>query len=182
MKNLLRLKAKTTRCTLDPVTVSALIVKQILDWNKFCNAENVMLYYPIKNEISLLSLTECSDKNFYLPRIENDEICAVKFNPQEPLQSGKYNINEPCTDIYAGKDMLDIIFIPALMADKWGYRLGYGKGYYDKFLNKMPSRVLKAVPMYDELYCEELPIEQHDEKTDFVVLKDRIIETKILLA
>ncbi len=182
MKNTLRLQAKAIRNKLDVQKTSERMIELILDWDKFKNAKNVMVYCPIKNEPDLLSLLNTAGKNFYLPRIENEEICAAKFTSFEDLKTGKFDIKEPCTNVIAGLDTLDLIFIPALMTDKWGYRLGFGKGYYDKFLNKLPARTTKVIPMYKELFIDELPIEPHDEKADFVITEDEIIETRILLS
>ena len=181
MKNLLRQKAKLIRKSLDSKEISNAVVNRILSWDIFTKSCNIMLYYPIKNEISLLDILNVQNKNFYFPKInENDEICIAKYSTE--FKPGKYNILEPCCISETDYKELDLIFIPALMSDKWGYRLGYGKGYYDRFLKKLSKHTVKAIPLYSELLCEDLPVEAHDEKADFIVLPDRIIDTKILLA
>lgn len=182
MKNLLRTKAKSTRVMLNCKSVSHDILKQIDSWTVFKNAVNIMIYHPINNEIDLLDLTKDCDKNFYLPKIENNEICVARYNSADKLVRGMYNINEPCDTALQKPDLLDLIFLPALMVDKWGYRLGYGKGYYDRFLEKIAAKTITAVPVYEELYCDELPIEAHDKKADYIILTDRIIDARILLA
>jgi 5-formyltetrahydrofolate cyclo-ligase len=174
MKNLLRKKAKSLRNTLDSKNASKAIVKKILFWSLFREIQNIMLYYPIQNEINLLALTECPDKKFYLPKIADGEIYPAEFVSLCDLKPGCYNINEPSTPVSG--DNIDMIFIPALMADGHGHRLGYGKGYYDRFLNKLSAGVIKVIPVYDELFLPELPVEEHDEKVDYVILKERIIK------
>lgn len=183
MKKLLRKKAKLIRNSLDSANVSVAVLDKISNWDIFTKSCNIMLYYPIKNEINLLGILKNENKNFFFPKItQNDEICIVKYTNLSSFEEGKYNIKEPCCDIEAECRDIDLIFIPALMADSWGYRLGYGKGYYDKFLPKLPARTLKAIPVYEELFCEELPICPHDVKADYVILPDKIVNTKILLS
>lgn len=180
MKSLLRQKAKIIRNSLDSAKMSSLCVKLISTWDKFQNAKNIMIYCPINNEIDLMALTQCQDKKFYLPKIENNKICIAQYKGE--LACGMYNIKEPCNQSIQNTDILDLIFIPALQADKWGYRIGYGKGYYDRFLKSVNSKATTAVLVYEELFCEDVPIEAHDEKADFVITPSSIQETSIRLA
>lgn len=181
MKNLLRQNAISIRNTLNCKTNSHSIIDQILDWNIFTKSCNIMLYYPIKNEISLLDILKVPDKNFYFPKInECDEVCILKYTNE--FKRGKYKIPEPLSEINEDCQKIDLIFIPALMADQWGYRLGYGKGYYDRFLKKLSKNTVKAIPIYSELFKEDLPIEAHDEKADYIILPNKIIDTRVLIA
>ena len=89
------------------------------------------------------------------------------------LKQGKYGIYEP----YGQKikpDIIDLIIIPALMADKRGFRLGYGGGYYDKFFNTNNTSVTKVIFIPQELVIKELPIEPHDIKVDFLITQTQI--------
>lgn len=182
MKNLLRTKAKSTRKFLNCEAVSRGITEQILNWDIYHNAANIMLYHPIGNEINLLGLCKDSSKHFYLPKIENNDICIASYSCDTDMKCGKFNIQEPCEPALQKTDLLDIVFMPALMVDKWGYRLGYGKGYYDRFIEKLAAKTILAVPIYNELYCEELPVESHDKAAHFIILKDKIEDVRLLLA
>lgn len=181
MKKALRIKAKNARLKFDVNKSSGKILEHIYGWDIFKNAKNVMIYCPIQNEIDLLGLLGCKDKSFYMPKIQDEEICIVKFTSTEDMCIGKYDIKEPDCCVYEKPDIVDMVFIPALMADEWGYRLGFGKGYYDRFLEKLPARTLKVIPMYRELFVEELPIEPHDQNADYVITEDGIVSTRIVL-
>ena len=158
----LRQKAKEIRKNLRLEEKSSRLANLIKESAYFKSAHNVMLYYPTKYEINLLSLI-CEDKNFYLPRVngENLEVCPYKSG--DGLQKSALNILEPCTKAVS-PDILDLIIVPALMCDKKGYRLGYGGGFYDRFLKGLNAKIICAIPQ--ELYVETLPAQDFDIAAD----------------
>lgn len=162
LKENLRTKAKEIRKNLPLEEISQNLVNSIRQDDYFKNAKNILLYYPLKYEINLLALMTL-EKNFYLPRVsgENLEICPYKTG--DTLIKSSYNILEPTSEPVNAK-ILDLAFIPALMIDKSGYRLGYGCGYYDRFLKKISIMTACAIPK--ELLVDELPIEKFDVKTN----------------
>ena len=125
---------------------SVLIVHKILNSEEFKNAKNIALYYPINHEIDITGILNTEDKNFYLPRCKDNEIEFVKFCGFNFLTKGKFNILEPLGDKIE-PNILDIIYIPALMANKKFYRVGYGIGYYDRFFhaNSLTATQLRIV-------------------------------------
>ena len=64
-------------------------------------------------------------------------------------------------------NVLDLVIVPCMMADKNGYRLGYGGGYYDRFLADIDAKTITVVPK--ELYVDNLPHEEYDIRMDKVV-------------
>ena len=63
---------------------------------------------------------------------------------------------------------MDFIIVPALAADRKNYRLGYGGGFYDRFLKLVPNAV-KIVPVHEMFVIEELPVEDFDVPVDLIV-------------
>ena len=178
-KTELRRLAKSKRKIFDTKQSSEKIIRLISSWNKYQDAGNILIYYPINNEISLLDLP--GDKNFYLPRLINDEICVCPVNGAD-LRIGKFDIPEPDSEPVPDLKILDIAFIPALAADRWGYRIGYGCGYYDRFLPHLDKITIKIIPIYDELLFENIPFQAHDEKADFVVTENELFSTSVRIA
>ena len=80
VKNILRNNAKIIRNNIDKETCSAQIVKHILNWSIYKSSHNIMLFYPLGSEISLLELLKDSDKNFYFPVVEDDSIYPVLYD------------------------------------------------------------------------------------------------------
>jgi len=161
----LRIKAKNIRKTLDIENISKVLCQKIKLSDIYKNAENVLIFYPLPNEINLLELLS-DDKNFFLPRIngENLEICPYKQG--DILKESSFKTKEPTSDA-KNADILDLIILPALAADKNNYRLGYGKGYYDRLLSVTKAKTI--LPISKELVFDKLPIENHDMPVDIVI-------------
>lgn len=167
-KTVLRSNAKEIRKNLDIESVSEKIVKKIKDNDLYKQANNVMLFYPTKYEINLLDLLN-DNKNFYFPRVNEEDLLICPYEKGIRLEKSKFNILEPCSSPVSAH-VLDLIIVPALMVDKQGFRLGYGGGFYDKFLSGFENKVSTLVVIPNELYVESLPREDFDVPIDVVIL------------
>ena len=163
-KKELRITAKEIRKSLDIATVSKNIVAKILELDIYKSAKNVMIFYPLKDEIDLLKLAEDNHKNFYLPRVNGEklECCPLKGG----LKQGRFGIMEPVSECVICPN-LDIIFVPALAVDNEGNRLGYGGGFYDRFLKDI--KTTKIVPISKSLVFDNIPTEDFDIKIDMII-------------
>ena len=159
----LRLYAKETRKTLDIKNISKKAVEEIKNLDVYKVAKNVMLFYPMTYEINLLKLLD-DDKKFYLPKVSGKNILACPYT--ENLVKSAFGIMEPET-MPVNPCILDLVIVPCLMADKKGYRLGYGGGYYGRFLEETSIKTITVVPK--ELYVDKLPHEEYDIKIDKVI-------------
>lgn len=159
----LRIYAKEYRKSLDIQSISQKMVNLIRQVDIYTHAQNVMIYYPVNYEINLLELTQ-DNKNFFLPKMDDKSLLVCPFGSN--LEKSKYNIMEPCSKPI-DPDILDLIIVPALMADKLGYRLGYGGGFYDRFLKNCNAQTIAAVPK--ELFVEKLPTDEFDVKIDLII-------------
>lgn len=166
-KEELRIKAKMIRNSLDITTISECIVKNLLNLKVYQNAQNVMIFYPLKHEINLLQLLE-NKKNFYLPKVKGERLLVCPYKNWDELVVSEFKTKEPTTEA-VNPDILDIVFVPALMVDKNFNRLGYGGGFYDRFLSKNALNATKIVAIASELIIGNLPSESFDIKTDIVV-------------
>lgn len=163
----LRIRAKSIRKNLDMQSISASAAAKIRQLDFYKSAENILIFYPMKNEINLLELLN-DDKNFYLPKVCGNKLFVCPFQNGDKLEKSCFNTDEPCTNPVSS-DILDLVFLPALMADCEGYRLGYGGGFYDRFLSENPS-VFSVLPIPKELHVEKLPREDFDIKADTVIM------------
>lgn len=165
-KSDLRKKAKCIRKSLSIAEKSTIAIEKIRENTLYIPAKNVLIYYPLRYELNLLALLD-DEKNFYLPRVcgENLQICP--FKKGDKLVASSFNICEPCSNSINPRN-LDLVVVPALMADKSGFRLGYGGGFYDRFLVKN-NTVKNILPIAKELIVEELPHEEFDIKIDEII-------------
>ncbi len=163
----LRAKAKEIRKSLDISAISFVAVEKIRDDFLYKKAKNVLIFYPLKYELNLLELLD-DDKNFYLPKVCGENLLICPFKKGDKLLESSFSIMEPCSSPCEAS-ILDLAVLPALMADMQGYRLGYGGGFYDRFLHKFPF-VKTILPVPEALYIEALPHEKFDKKADTVIV------------
>ena len=148
--------------------LSVQISHEILTSSDFKKATNVAIYLPIKNEIDISGLLNVQDKNFYLPRCSENELEFVKYNGMESLKLGKFDILEPVGE-KINPEILDVIYIPALIANSSCYRLGYGRGYYDRFFANFNIKARKYIIIAKELILDDFIQEKHDFKCDGII-------------
>lgn len=165
-KSHLRTKFKSLRRELDIKTISAQICEKIRAFDLYKQAANVMLFYPTKYEINLLQLLD-DNKSFFFPRVNGLNLDVCPYSQDVEFKKSAYNINEPCSTPVS-VEILDLIFVPALAADTSGYRLGYGGGFYDRFLPLCSNAVI-VIPIFDEFVLNALPIEEFDCKVDYII-------------
>ncbi len=165
-KKELRKYAKQERSKLDIELVSKKLTEKICSLNAYKEAKNIMLYYPLPDEISLLCLLQDKTKNFYLPKIDGDNLLCCRYSEGDETCLSCYKTCEPLTE-GCDKNIIDIIIVPALACDKDGYRLGYGGGFYDRFLADYKG--LKIVCLPKELIFDTIYPQKHDVKMDIVI-------------
>ena len=152
-----RLYAKELRKKLDIKALSKKFCEKIREDEHYLMAKHVMLFYPAEYEIDLRDLFR-DNKNFYLPKVNDDKILVCPLS--EKFEKSKFNIMEPCSEPVEPV-LLDMIVVTALMADKKGYRLGYGGGFYDRLLAENPDiTTVSLLPR--EFFITELPHDKFD--------------------
>ena len=184
MKKVLRkeLIKKRNELTTDEVaTLSEAIINNLFKLIDFEKMKSIMLYYPIQNEVSTEKLIEfCNDKKkkVVLPKVikEKREIIPCKIADTDHLKLGEYNIMEPFEYEIIDKNEIDVVIVPGVGFSKKGYRLGYGAGYYDKFL--MDYKGLKVGICYSLQLVEDVYEEEHDIKMDYIVTDSEIFAIK----
>lgn len=174
-KEEIRKWAKELRKRLDLKKISTEITNKIKHLEEYKKARNVMSYLAKDVEISLINLFEDITKSWYLPAVmeagtKDPQIVVVPYiHNKTKLIKGNFGVLEP-EIIDNSNNYLDLIFVPGLCFDKEGNRLGFGKGYYDKFL-KLNPKSFKIGCCPKECLVEKLPTDLWDEKVDIVIVE-----------
>ncbi len=171
-KKELRRYAKEVRHGVDIARVSEAICLNIAAMAEFEQAKNILLFYPKAQEINLLGLCE-KDKNFYLPRVEGEKLLICPYDCNVKLKKSEFNVLEPCS-VPVSPDVIDFAVIPCLMADMKKFRLGYGGGFYDRFIPSLRADCKKVVVCAAQLVTECLPTEHFDKPVDFVATEQGV--------
>lgn len=141
------------------------ICHQIKALPSYQEVKYILAYFSIRNEVSLYPLIEdawSQGKVVALPRMEQDEMVAVRFTSPSELEEGEFHTLEPNTTCQlVDPREIELVLVPGVAFDRDGYRLGYGKGHYDRFFVNLPS-VNKYGIAYQEQIVETIYPEAHD--------------------
>jgi 5-formyltetrahydrofolate cyclo-ligase len=140
-----------------------------IDWHR---ARTVAAYCSLPTEPHVLTPWP-ERKTVLLPRIEGDRLELHEVSGPEDLVEGKFGIAEPRADTPRAGAEADFILVPGLAFDPQGGRLGRGGGFYDRFLAGF--RGVKVGVCFAELVVDEIPMEAHDIRMDFVATSEGII-------
>lgn len=148
---------------------SAKIVAAIEQLPCFQEATTVLIYYPMHNEVDVLSLIKKykKTKTFLLPVVHRMGMEACPYEGNAKMHRGRFNIPEPTTSPFKGK--IDLIIVPGVGFDKNGNRLGRGGGYYDKFLASSRRYTHLVGVGYDFQIIDKVPANRRDKKLDYIV-------------
>ena len=186
-KMAMRAVFKEKRKSLDPKVKSekdALVCQRLSSLLSIRYADEILSFSPLTGEIDVTSFNETmlkSGKKFYLPRCiqGTSEMNFRLVSSMDELENGSFSIMEPSEDApkWENKDGVNAVcIIPAMSYDKNGYRLGYGKGYYDRHLSS--KNVMKIGICYTDFLSEEIPRGRFDLSVDIIVTEKGIINCK----
>ncbi|WP_298246818.1 5-formyltetrahydrofolate cyclo-ligase [uncultured Christiangramia sp.] len=126
----------------------------------------------------LLHVLQGKDKEIIVPKsdFETGEMINYLLTDQTRIVKNPWNIPEPVDGIQIAAQQLDAVFIPVLALDKSGHRVGYGKGFYDRFLSRCKKDIIKiGVSFYgpvdeiSDVYTSDIPL-------DYCVTPNRIYD------
>ncbi len=157
------------------INASDLITKSIIPI--ISSLKCVMIYLSSFNEPDTSLLVKyLMDNNIkVVVPVSNTETCTITpsyISSLDDLNKGAYGINEPKTINKANVDDIDLILVPGIAFSVSGERIGFGKGYYDKLLEKFNG--VKIGVCYDFQIVNHIPSSPHDIKMDMIVTEKRI--------
>lgn len=159
---------------------SLMAQRQLISLEEYSQADCIALYAPVHHETDTSVILEASfgaGKRVLYPAVCGDRMVFRQVQGVSCLSEGCFGILEPCP---TGSDHLadepDLIVVPAVAFDCSGHRIGYGKGYYDRFLQH-PGRKAHLVGLCHDfqLIEGEIPAEEHDIRMEILVTDRRII-------
>ena len=163
------------------------IAKQIMEHTKFLQADTVLLFSSFRSEVDTKEIFLCAiqlGKRVYFPKVQGKEMEFYQVKNEAELIEGYCGILEPKPDekmrFLPQENEKILVLMPASVVDKNGGRIGYGGGYYDKYLQGLESKVSKeylyklAIAFSCQMVDEGIiPREVHDVQPDEVIVNQR---------
>ena len=152
-------------------TASEKLVQMFLNTELYRDAKTIYGYLPYNQEVRtepILQHALADGKRVAVPKIYGDEMKFIYLPDLSQVASGYAGIPEPIADEPVGDDPTALVLMPGMAFTKEGYRIGYGGGYYDKFLAAEPNHPTIAL-CYDFQMVEQLPTEEFDVPVDMVL-------------
>lgn len=148
--------------------ISLNIIAQIVDSKILDNHKVVGIYHPLDKEINLLPLLDIyKDIVFCFPKTE-DVISFYAERDLNKFSKKKFNVMEPITNNLIERDDIELFIIPCVGITKDYHRIGYGKGYYDKYLDGYKG--IKVGVCYKELANLDFKCDPYDVAFDKIFI------------
>ncbi len=146
-----------------------IIFNKVISLEKVKKADTILIYVSFNNEVDTLNIIKyfLGKKKVAVPKVNGNEMNFYYIDSFNDLSKGSFNILEPITTNKVTNFDNSICIVPGLCFDKENYRLGYGKGYYDKFLSN--KNIYTIGLSYKETIIKKLPIDKYDIKLDKVI-------------
>ena len=183
MKNQLRddiLEKRNSLPKEEVTSKSRNIEERLFNLDPYKKSRTVMLFVSFNNEVYTHDMIKKSfgKKNVVIPKVMQQEIePSVIIDFDSLIPAGKFGILEPIEIMKIAYKNIDLVLVPGIAFDSGGHRIGYGFGYYDKFLKKVPKAV-KVGLAFDFQIVDRIPAEEHDVPVDFIITEKRVIECK----
>jgi len=177
-KKLIRKEYRDKRNELTNVQVkewSETICTHLMATELFQQAEVIYFYYPLGNEVNLLEAAQTAldvGKCIGFPRIEGDLMQFYKIESLEEFQEGCFHVMEPTSDVVL-KAEKPLILVPGLVFDSRKNRMGYGKGYYDRYTADVPQAIKVGIA-YELQVVDKIPVNSFDIPMDYVITESGI--------
>jgi 5-formyltetrahydrofolate cyclo-ligase len=153
-----------------------------LSLSEYSECESLFAYVSFGTEPDthgLIRRAVQEGKKVFVPRVEGPKMEFYRVSEIDGFEISSFGIPEPQSDIsnrYQGKGNRQLMLMPGLAFDRQGGRIGFGAGYFDKYLAKYPpEQFCKVALAYDFQLFDNLDTEQHDIRTDIIVTPTRII-------
>lgn len=158
---------------------SRTITEMVLGLQEYERADTIFCYVDFRNEVRTRKMIEESwrrKKRVAVPKVERDVMKFCQVRKWSDLKAGYMGILEPeeCCEEITTESGNCLMLMPGVAFDKERNRIGYGGGYYDKYLLQAEG-IYKVALAFEEQICEELPCERHDLKPDVLITEKGIL-------
>lgn len=185
-KKLIRQAVLEKRGCLTPLEAaqkSEAICRAVVATRAFVSARFIMAYIDARNEVQtegIIRQAWAEGKRVAVPVCmpQTHTLLVSELTSFGELRDGFYGIKEPMEEYVrpTSSEQLDLIIVPAVAYDRRGYRIGYGGGYYDRFLSSLDKDIVTIGIAFDIQIVGEVPVQPFDIPVDMVITESGIIK------
>lgn len=154
------------------------IFEKLIKEESFLKAKNILSYMDFKNEVmtnEINKFIEENKKTLILPRVINrDKMIVIKNNGL--FSKSPFGNMEPLGEEFL--EEIELIIVPGIVFDKFGNRIGFGRGYYDRFFTNYESAKKIAIAFEIQVIEEKIVTETFDKKVDMLITENNIYNFK----
>ena len=181
IKSQIRIKVyeKRNKISKDTVKLRSRAIFENLIKTDILKYNNILVYADFKNEVEtgdIIAFLLANNKNVFLPvcDVQKCSFSAIKISePNFDSQLNSYGIAEPKSFV-SNEDEIDCAIVPGIAFDKTGNRIGFGKGYYDKYFEN--KNIFKIALCYEFQIVDSIPADSHDFPMNMLITEDRVIK------
>ena len=153
------------------LSASMCLAEQFLNTKQYLDAKSVYGYMPYNQEVRTVPILQRAlddGKRVAVPKVYGDEMRFIYITGFDDLENSDMGIPEPVADSPVADDPAALVLMPGLAFDQQGHRIGYGGGFYDKFLAAEPNHPTVAL-CYDFQMMPQLETDVFDIPVDLVL-------------
>jgi 5-formyltetrahydrofolate cyclo-ligase len=183
-KDELRSRMRRLRASMDPqerIRLVGRIEERLVAIPEFIAAGSVLLFYSFGSEVATGGLIDhalAGGKSILLPYLEGDVLEAAEIVAGEELVPTTYGPKEPPRRTAVDPGEVDLVVTPGLAFDRRGYRVGYGGGFYDRYLARLRPEANRAAVGFSFQVVEEVPAGPRDERVHLIVTDAETIDCR----
>ena len=150
---------------------SRVLAEKFVNSQVYRDAKTIYGYMPYNQEVRTIPMMEQAlrdGKRVAVPKVYGDTMKFIYMDDLSQVEEGYYNIPEPIADGPVAEDPTALVLMPGLAFDETGNRMGYGGGFYDKFLAQEPDHPTVAL-CYAFQMVDHIPTEEYDIPVDCVL-------------
>ena len=156
---------------------SNIIIDKLLSLEEFNNAKTIMSYVTINGEVDTTKLIHNilveKQKKLLVPYVIGKDMFASSLNSYEDLAPGEFNILEPINKIPFEQN-IDVVLVPGLGFDNQLARIGFGNGYFDRFLASRQNTIKIGIS-FDRFIFDSIPCAEYDILMDFIITEKQTL-------
>jgi len=153
--------------TLDRSSRSDAVVRHLVKWPPVHGV--VVAYLAMSTEIDLVGLFSLDRCRIAVPRVESATAMSLRYIERHRLETHRLGFRQPAASApEVPLDDVDVVLVPGLVFDRSGGRLGRGRGYYDRFLDRIPQAAVRIGVTSDASVVDEVRMDDHDRRMDWL--------------